>query len=51
MELAERAADRARATGSPDLIRDSMSDWAELLAETGQHERAVAILREAMLAS
>ena len=50
MDLAERAADRARPTGSPGLIRDSMTDWAELLAETGQHERAFAILREAMQA-
>ena len=50
LELAQAAAERARASGSPGSIRDAMREWAELLAETGRHAEAFAVLSEAMQA-
>lgn len=46
----ERAAERARATSSPGLIREALGEWAEMLAEAGEHERAFVLLREAVRA-
>jgi transcriptional regulator with XRE-family HTH domain len=46
--FAERAATRARAIGSPGPLREALTSWAELLAEAGEHERAFAVLREAV---
>ena len=51
LQFSEQAAERARATGSPGLIRDAMTELAEGLAQSGEHERAFAILREAVRAS
>jgi len=45
---AEQAADRARTSGSPGLVRDATRELAELLAQTGDHARAFALMREAL---
>lgn len=48
--LYERAVDLARGSSRPGLIRDAISEWADVLTESGQHERAAALLREALRA-
>ena len=47
----EQAAERARMTGSPSLVRKSLRDLADALAASGDHERAFALMREALAAS
>jgi tetratricopeptide (TPR) repeat protein len=48
--LYERAVDLARASGRPGSIRDAIGEWADVLSESGQHERAATLLREALRA-
>lgn len=47
----ERAAERARAGGNAGVIRTALGEWAEALAEAGEHARAFVVLREAMSAN
>ena len=47
----EEAADLARTVGSPSLVRKATRDLADALAATGDHERAFALMREALAAS
>jgi transcriptional regulator with XRE-family HTH domain len=44
----ERAADLARREGKPSRIRLVLGEYAEALAEAGDHERAFSLLREAV---
>ena len=44
----ERAVDLARGSAKPGLIRSALGEWADVLSEAGQHERAAALLREAL---
>ncbi len=44
----ERAVDLARGSSRPGPIRDALGEWADVLTESGQHERAAALLREAL---
>ena len=46
----ERAVDLARGSSRPGLIREAIGEWADVLTESGQHERAAALLREALKA-
>jgi tetratricopeptide (TPR) repeat protein len=46
----ERAVDLARGSSRPGLIREAIGEWADVLTESGQHERAAALLREALRA-
>jgi tetratricopeptide (TPR) repeat protein len=46
----ERAVDLARGSWRPGLIRDAIAEWADVLIASGQHERAAALLREAIQA-
>jgi tetratricopeptide (TPR) repeat protein len=46
--LYERAVELARASSRPGLIREAIGEWADVLTESGQHERAAALLREAL---
>jgi tetratricopeptide (TPR) repeat protein len=46
----ERAVDLARDSSRPGLIREAIGEWADVLMESGQHERASALLREALRA-
>ena len=48
--LCERAVTLARASASPGLIRGALGEWADVLTEAGEHERAAALLREALRA-
>lgn len=48
--LYERAVDLARGSSRPGLIREAIGEWADVLSEAGQHERAAALLREALRA-
>jgi tetratricopeptide (TPR) repeat protein len=48
--LYERAVELARGSGRPGLIRDAIGEWADILTEAGQHERAAVLLREALRA-
>ena len=48
--LYERAVELARGSSRPGLIRDAIGEWADVLTEAGQHERAAALLREALKA-
>ena len=48
--LYEQAVDRARGSSRPGLIRDAIGEWADVLTESGQHERAAVLLREALRA-
>ena len=48
--LYERAVELARGSSHPGLIRDALGEWADVLTESGQHERAAALLREALRA-
>ena len=47
----EQAAELARTAGSPSLVRKSLRDLADALAASGDHERAFALMREALTAS
>ncbi len=47
----EQAAQLARTAGSPSLVRKSLRDLADALAASGDHERAFALMREALSAS
>ncbi len=46
----ERAVDLARNSSRPGLIREAIGEWADVLTESGQHERAATLLREALRA-
>ncbi len=48
--LYERAVSLARTSGRPGLIRDAIGEWADVLADSGRHEEATALLREALRA-
>jgi transcriptional regulator with XRE-family HTH domain len=47
----ERAGSVAREAGSASLIRKALREWADALAGAGQHERAFAVMREALAVS
>jgi transcriptional regulator with XRE-family HTH domain len=47
----EQAAEIARVANSPSLVRKALRDLADALAATGDHERAFALMREALTAS
>ncbi|MGD0018181.1 MAG: helix-turn-helix transcriptional regulator [Candidatus Limnocylindrales bacterium] len=47
----EQAAELARSVGSPSLVRKALRDLADSLADSGDHERAFALMREALAAS
>lgn len=47
----ERAAESARHVASADRLREALGEWAELLAEAGEHEKAFALMREALKGS
>lgn len=44
----EQAAGVARELGKPALLRNVLGDWAEFLAEAGDHKAAYALTREAL---
>ena len=44
----ERAVALARSSAKPALIRAALGEWADVLSDAGQHERAAALLREAL---
>ena len=46
--LYERAAASTRAAGSPARLREVLAEWAELLANAGEHQRAFEVMREAV---
>jgi tetratricopeptide (TPR) repeat protein len=47
----ETAGELARAAGGPMLVRKALREWADALAASGDHERAFALMREALTAS
>ncbi len=47
----ERAAELAREFAGPGLLRKVLREWADALATAGQHERAFALMREALSVS
>jgi tetratricopeptide (TPR) repeat protein len=47
----EQAGELAREDGSPSLVRKALSAWAEALAASGEHERAYALMHEAVSGS
>jgi len=47
----ERAAELARESAGPGLLRKVLREWADALATAGQHERAFALMREALSVS
>ncbi|MGD0248167.1 MAG: hypothetical protein ABSB75_03855 [Candidatus Limnocylindrales bacterium] len=47
----ERAGTLARGAGSASLTRKALREWADVLAATGQHEQAFALMREALAVS
>ncbi|MGD0862485.1 MAG: helix-turn-helix transcriptional regulator [Candidatus Limnocylindrales bacterium] len=47
----EQAAELARTTNSPSLLRKALRDLADALAASGDHERAFALMREAITAT
>ncbi len=49
-EAFERAADLARAGARPGRLREVLGEWADLLAQIGDHRRAYEISREALQA-
>lgn len=51
MAAYERASELARISGSAGLIRKAIREWADALAAAGQHERAFALMREALAVS
>ena len=44
----ERAGDLARQVGGASLVRKALREWADALAAAGEHERAFALMREAL---
>ncbi len=48
--LYERAVDLARSSSRPGQIREAIGEWADVLTEAGEHERAATLLREALRA-
>lgn len=48
--LYERAVELAKSTGRPGQIRDALGEWADVLTQAGEHERAAGLLREALRA-
>ncbi len=48
LELYDRAAETTRASSAHSRIRNVLSEWAELLAKTGEHQRAFELMREAV---
>ena len=44
----ERAGTLARSAASASLTRKALREWADALAAAGQHERAFALMREAL---
>ncbi len=48
--LYEQAVELARDSSRPGLLRDAIGEWADVLSEAGHHERAAALLREALRA-
>ena len=48
LALYERAAELARRTGSSARLREVLGEWAERLADVGEHERAFELMREAL---
>ena len=44
----EQAATVARELAKPALLRNVLGDWAEFLAEAGDHKAAYALTREAL---
>lgn len=44
----ERAGTAARELGSPALVRKALREWADALARAGNHERAFAVMRDAL---
>jgi tetratricopeptide (TPR) repeat protein len=51
VEASGRAAELAREVGNPPVLRKALREWAEQLAAAGQHERAYAVMREALAVS
>ena len=51
LAASEMAGELARAAGSPMLVRKALGEWADALAASGDHERAFALMREALAAS
>lgn len=51
MAAYERAGELARTSGSAGLTRKAVREWADALAAAGQHERAFALMREALAVS
>jgi tetratricopeptide (TPR) repeat protein len=47
----ERAGSVAREAGSASLMRKALREWADALAGAGQHEKAFAVMREALAVS
>jgi transcriptional regulator with XRE-family HTH domain len=48
LQAAERAAKMAKEAGGPALVRRTLREWADTLAASGDHERAFAVMREAL---
>jgi 23S rRNA A2030 N6-methylase RlmJ len=44
----QRAGELARKVGSASLMRKTLREWADALAAAGEHERAFALMREAL---
>jgi len=44
----EQAAEIARELGKPALLRNALGDWAEFMAESGDHKAAYTLTREAL---
>jgi ATP/maltotriose-dependent transcriptional regulator MalT len=51
LAASELAGEQARTAGSPMLVRKALREWADALAASGDHERAFALMREALAAS
>ena len=47
-ELYERAAEATRKAAARGRMREVLAEWAELLAKTGEHQRAFELMREAV---
>jgi transcriptional regulator with XRE-family HTH domain len=47
----KRAGELARTIGSATFVRRALREWADALAAAGEHERAFALMREALAAS
>ena len=44
----ERAAELARTSARPGRLREVLAEWADLLAQLGEHRRAYEVSREAL---